>query len=353
MYDHARSIGVRIELGATASNPVEHDDGSDVVITTKDSKQVYRADCVIMSDGVHSKMRRAIMGEITCARPTGYAAFRALADVKAVAEDPEARWVLEDSENHDRFDVFFLDRVQIAVQTCHGGKIVTWFCIHEVWNSQHLITPLYTKWLTIEQDNSPSQDVWTSPANPEDVHELLKGPTGQRLWAFIRHSPKHKFINYPLINHKPLDHWVSRRNRFILIGDAAHPLSPAAGQGAAQGIEDANVLAVCLALAGKREAPLALQVTERIRYSRASAIQVTSHRANEGWRNQNWDLFDPQQETVASLPLEEWIFNHDSQAYTLAEFHHVATTIREGKKYIPHNVPDSLRVEVEVQNFES
>ncbi len=159
---------------------------------------------------------------------------------------------------------------------------------------------VYSQRLTIEQDNSLSQDVWTSPANPEDVLNLLdQWPIGQRLWAVIRHTPRHKFINYPLINHKPLTHWVSKQSRCILIGDSAHPLSPAAGQGAAQGIEDANVLAVCLGLAGKRKVSLALQVTERIRHPRASAIQITSHRANEGWRNQNWDIFDPRQETVA------------------------------------------------------
>lgn len=191
--------------------------------------------------------------------------------------------------------------------------------------------------------------MWITPADPEDVFRLLsKDPAGKRLWAVIRHTPREKFINYPLISHSPLDRWVSKMNRFILIGDAAHPLSPAAGQGAAQGIEDANVLALCLALAGTGNVPLALQAAEKIRYSRASAIQVTSHRANEGWRNQNWDLFDPEQNKVATLPLEEWIFSHDSQAYTLAEFHHVTTAIQEGKRYIPYNLPDKLGVEVGV-----
>lgn len=143
MYEHARSIGVRMELGTTASNPAEDEDGSEVVITKNGSQQVFRADCVIMSDGVHSAMRRAIMGETASAHPTGYAAFRALVDVKAVAEDPDARWVLEDSENHDRFDVFFLDGVQIAVQTCNRGRMVTWFCIHKVVNLRHIT--LYTR----------------------------------------------------------------------------------------------------------------------------------------------------------------------------------------------------------------
>lgn len=138
MYEHARSIGVRMELGATASNPVEDENGCEVVITMKDSKQSLRADCVIMSDGVHSNMRSAIMEEIAFALPTGFAAFRALVDVKAVAEDPEALWVLEGSKNYDRFDVFFLDGVQIAVQTCNEGRIVTWFCIHKVWNANRL-----------------------------------------------------------------------------------------------------------------------------------------------------------------------------------------------------------------------
>lgn len=111
-------------------------------------------------------------------------------------------------------------------------------------------------------------DSWTSPSNPQEVADLMRDwPVGDRLWSVVRHTPANKFINYPLFEREPLPTWVSQGGRIILAGDAAHPLSPAAGQGASQGIEDAAVIAVCLKLAGKDQIPLALQVAEKIRYS--------------------------------------------------------------------------------------
>lgn len=41
-------------------------------------------------------------------------------------------------------------------------------------------------------------------------------------------------------------HWHDDRGRMVLIGDAAHATSPAAGQGAAMSLEDAVILAQCL-----------------------------------------------------------------------------------------------------------
>lgn len=176
-------------------------------------------------------------------------------------------------------------------------------------------------------------------------------PIGARLWSVIRHTRPQKFINYPLLNHEPLSHWVSSGGRLILIGDAAHPLSPAAGQGASQGIEDANVLATTLSLAGQEQVPLALRVAERIRYARASAVQLISHRSNEGWRNQDWDAFAADEENVASLPLETWIFGHDSQVYTEREFERVARAVREGQKYRPTNLPEELWGELSLAQY--
>jgi 2-polyprenyl-6-methoxyphenol hydroxylase-like FAD-dependent oxidoreductase len=48
-----------------------------------------------------------------------------------------------------------------------------------------------------------------------------------------------------LFDRSPLRHWGS--GRVTLLGDAAHPLTPNLGQGACQALEDALVLAGCLA----------------------------------------------------------------------------------------------------------
>lgn len=72
-------------------------------------------------------------------------------------------------------------------------------------------------------------------------------------------------MHYPLLTRDPLKTWLSPGGRMILIGDAAHPYLPAAGQGAGQAIEDAATLAVSLELAGKSKVKMALRVAEKIR----------------------------------------------------------------------------------------
>jgi 2-polyprenyl-6-methoxyphenol hydroxylase-like FAD-dependent oxidoreductase len=51
----------------------------------------------------------------------------------------------------------------------------------------------------------------------------------------------------------------------VLLGDAAHPMTPDLGQGACQGIEDAVVLAVCIDTAPDRPAALARYESARLR----------------------------------------------------------------------------------------
>jgi 2-polyprenyl-6-methoxyphenol hydroxylase-like FAD-dependent oxidoreductase len=62
-----------------------------------------------------------------------------------------------------------------------------------------------------------------------------------------------------------------------LLGDAAHPMKPNIGQGAAQALEDAVVLALCVAGSGEPEK--ALRAYERRRVRRANAVVRASRRA--------------------------------------------------------------------------
>jgi 2-polyprenyl-6-methoxyphenol hydroxylase-like FAD-dependent oxidoreductase len=128
MYNHAQRIGVKLYLGQGVTDTWETDTQAGVIV---DNERVS-ADCVICCDGVHSKRRLAVTGEDLATRPSGYAAFRALIDGEKVAADPQARWIVENSKAEDRFDVFFVNGAQIALQTSNRGKEVTWFCIHKV-----------------------------------------------------------------------------------------------------------------------------------------------------------------------------------------------------------------------------
>jgi 2-polyprenyl-6-methoxyphenol hydroxylase-like FAD-dependent oxidoreductase len=74
---------------------------------------------------------------------------------------------------------------------------------------------------------------------------------------------------------RPLRRWG--RGRVTLLGDAAHPMKPNLGQGAAQALEDAVVLGESLAGAADLEA--ALRAYERRRVRRANALVRASRQA--------------------------------------------------------------------------
>jgi 2-polyprenyl-6-methoxyphenol hydroxylase-like FAD-dependent oxidoreductase len=53
-----------------------------------------------------------------------------------------------------------------------------------------------------------------------------------------------RILEYPMVDRDPLDRWSF--GRVTLLGDAAHPMYPNGGNGAAQGILDAEALAAAL-----------------------------------------------------------------------------------------------------------
>ncbi|CCF40830.1 hypothetical protein CH063_11297 [Colletotrichum higginsianum] len=85
---------------------------------------------------------------------------------------------------------------------------------------------------------------------------------------------------WPLLYRAPIPTW--RKGRMVLIGDAAHPMLPHQGQGGAQAIEDGVALGVCLSnVTSGADVPERLEVFERIRRNRASAVTIFSNAAQD------------------------------------------------------------------------
>lgn len=81
------------------------------------------------------------------------------------------------------------------------------------------------------------------------------------------------WTRWPLFRAPPLSEWV--RGHTALIGDAAHAMLPFAAQGAGMAIEDAAVLAKCLA-DSPGEVTLALKLYETLRRPRVMRVQHTA-----------------------------------------------------------------------------
>ena len=78
---------------------------------------------------------------------------------------------------------------------------------------------------------------------------------------------------WAILEREPLPRWSD--GRVVLLGDAAHPMTPYMAQGAATAIEDAAILARCLAIYGE-DVEGAFRLYEEHRKRRTSRIQAIS-----------------------------------------------------------------------------
>ncbi|MCC5860698.1 MAG: FAD-dependent monooxygenase [Gammaproteobacteria bacterium] len=99
------------------------------------------------------------------------------------------------------------------------------------------------------------------------------------------HFAGHELFKWALYDREPVDEWV--RGRLVLLGDAAHPMLPYLGQGAAMAIEDAWVLAGVL---GQHDEPAdALADYQARRVARARWVLLESREAGRRFHEPGQD----------------------------------------------------------------
>jgi 2-polyprenyl-6-methoxyphenol hydroxylase-like FAD-dependent oxidoreductase len=138
---------------------------------------------------------------------------------------------------------------------------------------------------------NPNGEVWwfanlgrkTPPSRPEIAAtdwraELLDLVSGDRMWAteLINATPQID-AGWPTFDFPTVPQW--HNDRMIIVGDAAHAVSPSAGQGASMAIEDAVVLAKCL-----RDLPTiaeAFATYEKLRRDRVERIVAQGKKSGD------------------------------------------------------------------------
>jgi salicylate hydroxylase len=112
---------------------------------------------------------------------------------------------------------------------------------------------------------------WTATATIEEFLAEFEG-WDSRLVELIRAGGTPG--RWALLDREPLTRWSE--GTATLLGDAAHPMFPFFAQGAAQAIEDAAVIARCLA-EGLEDPVAALRRYEKVRIPRTTELQRVSH----------------------------------------------------------------------------
>jgi salicylate hydroxylase len=198
------------------------------------------ADVLIGADGIHSVIRAALTEP---APPThsGMCAFRALVPAAAAPE--------------------FARRPAQAVWLGPGRHVV-----HYPVSGGELVNLV-----AIAPAGGYVTESWTATATVAEFLAEFEGWDG-RLTGLIgaANTPG----RWALLIRQPLPRWTW--GPVTLLGDAAHPMLPFLGQGAAQAFEDAAMLANCLA-GGQENPALALRRYDSARIDRASRVQQGSH----------------------------------------------------------------------------
>ena len=153
------------------------------------------------------------------------------------------------------------------------------------------------------------KESWSAPGDPAALAREFTGwdPMVEAIIAQVTTT-----FWWGLYDREPLPTWT--RGRLTLLGDAAHPMLPHAGQGANQAIEDALALAAVLSKADQATAPRALQTYESVRRERTAGVQRSARRNGARYDAADGDLADRDQQLAAQAQERAWIWNYDAEA---------------------------------------
>ena len=145
------------------------------------------------------------------------------------------------------------------------------------------------------------EEGWSTRGDPAELATLFEDwhPDVRALIELARGS---ELFKWALGVHAPLPTWLA--GRVALLGDAAHPMLPFLGMGAAMAIEDAIVLGRAM---GAHADPLAaLAAYESTRKARATSIADASRRQGEALQAEDPDRFEGLETPLADRALFDY-----------------------------------------------
>ena len=151
---------------------------------------------------------------------------------------------------------------------------------------------------------------WTAEGRIEDLRAEFAG-WDPRLTSLL--AAADRTGRWALLDRDPLPRWTD--GPIAVTGDAAHPMFPFLGQGAAQAIEDAAVLAGCLA-SDPGDPAAAVRRYEALRRPRTTRVQLGSHARLHANHLPDGPEQLARDEAFADedpLAFNGWIYGHDPE----------------------------------------
>jgi salicylate hydroxylase len=227
-----------VHLGARVEHVEQDDERAAVVI---DGRRIS-ADAVVAADGIRSPIRQEFVGADDPVF-SGTVVYRGLVPREAAVD-----------LHPDAVNRYWLGPYR------HG--VVYWIAGGRILAVNAAVQ--HAEW---------AEESWTAEAPPEELLAYLER-WDPKLRDRVRRCTT--LLRGAVFVRRPLAHWTF--GRVTLLGDAAHAMEPWQAQGAAQAIEDAFVLAECLADAAD-DVQAGLLRYERLRMARATELQESSARA--------------------------------------------------------------------------
>ncbi|KAI2629941.1 FAD binding domain protein [Hypoxylon sp. NC1633] len=235
-------------------------------ITLDDGTKV-KADVIIVADGIHSRLRPQIAGPncptpqksgLTCCR----VAVSANEAIEALGHLPD--WWQEQRTGDKRIMVFEARDGSDRIMVVYGLRHMSYMNMSCIYITREEKESTTNSWFA-EGDRQEMLDIF-SDYDPSLV-ALLGVATEVKVWE--------------LQDIEPLDSWTT--GRAILIGDAAHAMTPLQGQSANAGIEDAEAFRLLMQPGVTRDdVPAILKRIERVRKPRATAVLNNTRKTSRG-----------------------------------------------------------------------
>jgi 3-hydroxybenzoate 6-monooxygenase len=225
------------ELTTSCKVTAYEDKGGRVLVHTEGGKTIEGA-ALVGADGLWSAVRGQLVGDGK-PRVSGHIAYRGVIPLADVPEHLRENNVV----------LWAGPKTHLVHYPLHRGQVYN---------------------LVVVFHSSRYEEGWDTYGDPAELRERFAGQH-PKVREFLAMANEWKM--WVLCDREPISRWSA--GRVTLLGDAAHPMLQYLAQGGCMAIEDAVVLARCLAQA-QGEHSSAFLAYQRERYLRTTRVQLTA-----------------------------------------------------------------------------